>query len=194
MLENLVKEYKKMQNKYGDPNLDSITFGGCKNNPEICFVFMNPTGRNITANKEWTGLKAPWIGTKNVWNLFFEIGVINEEIYQEIRSKKGKEWTEDFANKVYKSVEDNKVYITNLAKCTQIDARALKDKVFKEYLDLFFKEINIVNPKKIILFGNQVSSIVLDEKICVSNVRKKEFNYKGFKFYSVYCPVGNGFI
>lgn len=193
MLENLVKEYQKMQNKYGDPNLDSITFGGCKNNPEICFVFMNPTGRNITANKEWTGLKAPWIGTKNVWNLFFEIGVINEEIYQEIRSKKGKEWTEDFANKVYKSVEDNKVYITNLAKCTQIDARALKDKVFKEYLDLFFKEINIVNPKKIILFGNQVSSIVLDEKICVSNVRKKEFNYKDFKFYSVYYPVGNGF-
>ena len=193
MLENLVKEYKKMQNKYGDPNLDSITFGGCKNNPEICFVFMNPTGRNITANKEWKGLKAPWIGTKNLWNLFFEIGVINEEIYQEIRSKKGKEWTEDFAKKVYKSVEDNKVYITNLAKCTQIDARALKDKVFKEYLDLFFKEINIVNPKKIILFGNQVSSIVLDEKICVSNVRKKEFNYKGFKFYSVYYPVGNGF-
>lgn len=193
MLENLVKEYQKMQDKYGDPNLDSITFGGCKNNPEICFVFMNPTGRNITANKEWTGLKAPWIGTKNVWNLFFEIGVINEEIYQEIRSKKGKEWTEDFANKVYKSVEDNKVYITNLAKCTQIDARALKDKVFKEYLDLFFKEINIVNPKKIILFGNQVSSIVLDEKICVSNVRKKEFNYKDFKFYSVYYPVGNGF-
>ena len=35
MLENLVKEYKKMQNKYGDQNLDSITFGGCKNNPEI---------------------------------------------------------------------------------------------------------------------------------------------------------------
>lgn len=193
MLNELEKEYQNMQIKYGDPNLDSITFGGCKNNPDICFVFMNPTGRNITASKDWKGIKSPWIGTKNVWNLFYEIGVIEKNIYEEIKSKKGKEWTIEFAEKVYKCVENNKVYITNLAKCTQIDARALKDEVFLKYLELFFQEINIVKPKKIILFGNQVSSIVLNEKISVSTVRKKEFNYKGFKFYSVYYPVGNGF-
>lgn len=46
-------------------------------------------------------------------------------------------------------------------------------KVYKKYLNLFKKEMEIVNPKVIILFGNQVSSIVLDEKISVSNVRKK---------------------
>lgn len=192
MLTEIENAYKKMQNKYGDPNLDSITFGGCKNNPDICLVFMNPTGRNITSSKEWKGLKAPWIGTKNVWDLFYKIKAIDNDIYEEIRSKKGKDWTNEFAEKVYANVEKNKFYITNLAKCTQVDARELNNKIFLEYLDLFFQELEIVKPKKVILFGNQVSSIVLEEKISVSTVRKKEFNHKNFKFYSVYYPVGNG--
>ncbi len=192
MLEEIEKEYIKMQKKYGDPKLDSITFGGCKENPEICLVFMNPTARNITASKEWKGLKSPWIGTKNVWNLFYQIGMIDDSLYQEIRTRKGKEWTPSFAEKVYKSVEEKKFYITNLAKCTQIDARALPDKIYLEYLKLFKKEMKIVKPKKIVLFGNQVSSIVLGEKISVSQVRKQPFYKDGFTYYSVYYPVGNG--
>lgn len=63
-------------------------------------------------------------------------------------------------------------------------------------MELFKQEINIVKPKNIVLFGNQVSSIVLDEKIAVSQVRKKCFtqkvNGKEYKFYSVFYPVGNG--
>lgn len=193
MLDELVIEYNKLQKKYGDPSLDSITFGGCKNNPDICFVFMNPTARNITASKEWTGLKAPWIGTKNVWNFFEKIGFIDEEMLFRIKSMKGKEWTKEFADEVYKMVEDRKIYVTNLAKCTQLDARALDDNVFKKYLKLFIKEMEIVNPKIIILFGNQVSSIVLNEKISVSQVRRKCFMLKKkFKCYPVYYPVGNG--
>lgn len=79
--------------------------------------------------------------------------------------------------------------------CTQIDARELQDSVYKEYLPLLNQEFNILNPKVIILFGNQVSSIVLNEKISVSQVRKKCFikdiNGIKYKFYSVYYPVGN---
>lgn len=193
MLEELVEEYNKLQKKYGDPSLDSITFGGCKNNPDICFVFMNPTARNITSSKEWTGLKAPWIGTKNVWGFFQKIGFIDEEMLTKIKSMKGKAWTVEFADSVYKMIEDRKIYVTNLAKCTQLDARYLDDSVYKKYLKLFMKEIEIVNPKVIVLFGNQVSSIVLNEKISVSQVRKQAFMLKNkFKCYPVYYPVGNG--
>ena len=89
------------------------------------------------------------------------------------------------------------LYITNLAKCTQDDARPLPDKVFKEYRDLLLEEIKMVNPKKIILFGNQVSSIVLNKKVSVSEYRKISedlvIENKIFKFYPVYYPVGNGF-
>ncbi len=195
-LEDLNKYYDKLQKKYGAKELDSIYNGGCTTNPDICFVFMNPTGRNIASLKSWKGLKSPWIGTKNIWDLFYALNLVDDNIYQKIKAIKGSEWTEEFASKVYEDVEKHKFFITNLGKCTQVDARVLKDSVFLEYLEYLKKEFNIVKPKVIILFGNQVSSIVLNEKISVSQVRKKCFikniNGEEYKFYSVYYPIGNG--
>jgi len=195
-LEDLNKKYDTLQLKYGDKSLDSIYNGGCQKNPDICFVFMNPTARNIASLKTWQGPKSPWIGTKNIWDLFFNINLLTKEIYQEIKNKKGSEWTEDFAKTVYQDVEKHKYFITNLGKCTQLDARSLPDTVFQKYKKLLEQEITIINPKVIILFGNQVSSIVLEEKISVSQARKKcilkKINNKTYKCYSVYYPVGNG--
>lgn len=192
MLDELVEKYQKMQNKYGDKNLDAILFGGLTKKPDICLVFMNPTARNIAASKKWRGLKAPWIGTKNVWKLFYKLEMIDKDLFEKIQNIKGKDWTNDLAKEVYQQVTKNKFYITNLAKCSQVDARSLNDSIYKKYLELFFKEMEIVKPKVIILFGNQVSSIVLNEKISVSQVRKKKFQKRGFNFYAVYYPVGNG--
>ena len=194
-LEDLAKEYDKFQKKYGANELDSIYNGGCAINPDICFVFMNPTKRNIASSKEWKGLKSPWIGTKNIWDLFYKIDLLDSNIYEKIRAIKGCDWTEEFAEEVYNNVKKHKYFITNLAKCTQVDARPLPDSIYKEYLELFKQEISIVKPKNIVLFGNQVSSIVLEEKISVSQVRKKcfekEINDNKYKFYSVFYPVGN---
>lgn len=195
-IKDLYKEYDELQKKYGDKSLDSIYNGGCEQNPDICFVFMNPTMRNIAAEKSWIGPKHPWIGTKNIWTLFKKLDLLDEDIFQEIRAKKGNEWDYDFANKVYDNVKKHKYFITNLGKCTQVDARPLPDSVFLEYKKYLEYEFNIIKPKVIILFGNQVSSIVLEEKISVSNVRKKEYrkviNGEEFIFYSVYYPIGNG--
>ena len=195
-IQDLNKEYDKLQLKYGAKELDSIYNGGLEENPDICFVFMNPTGRNIASEKTWKGRKSPWIGTKNIWDLFYSVGLQDEETYKKIKSIKGSEWTEEFADEVYSDVKKHKYFITNLGKCTQIDARPLPDKIYKEYLSLLEKEIEILNPKVIILFGNQVSSIVLGEKISVSSVRKKLFkkniNGKEYDAYSIYYPIGNG--
>ncbi len=195
-LNDLTKEYDKLQLKYGAKELDSIYNGGCAHNPDFCFVFMNPTGRNIASSKDWKGLKSPWVGTKNIWDLFYELNMLDADIYYRIKNIKGKEWTEEFADEVYQNVKKYKYFITNLGKCTQIDARPLPDRVYKEYLQLLEKEIEIVNPKVIVLFGNQVSSIVLNQKISVSQCRKKPFekviNGKKYKCYSVFYPVGNG--
>lgn len=195
-LKELNKEYDKLQMQYGAAELDAIYNGGLEDNPDICFVFMNPTARNIASQKTWIGRKSPWIGTKNIWDLFYAVGLLDEEIYCDIKSKKGSEWTEPFADKVYENVVKYKYYITNLGKCTQVDARELPDKVFEQYADLLLTEIKIVNPKLVILFGNQVSSIVLKEKVSVSQCRKREFlkEIEGseYKFYSVHYPIGNG--
>ena len=195
-LKDLNREYDRLQRIYGAEELDSIYNGGCENNPDICFVFMNPTGRNIASSKQWKGLKAPWLGTKNIWDLFFALDLLDEEIYSAVKSIKGTEWTEAFAEKVYENVNKHKYFITNLGKCTRKDAEKLPDSVYYEYLDLLKQEITVTDPEVIILFGNQVSSVVLEENISVSQVRKKCFikniNGKDYKFYSVYYPVGNG--
>lgn len=192
----LTKEYDRLQKKYGAKELDSIYYGGDESHPDICFVFMNPTRKNIASLKEWKGLKAPWIGTKNIWALFYNVGLLDEDIYFQIKERKGNEWTEEFAQVVYDNVKKYKYFITNLGKCTQIDARPLPDCIYKEYLALLEKEIELIKPKVIVLFGNQVSSIVLHEKISVSQCRKKEFlreiNGKTYPCYAVFYPVGNG--
>lgn len=195
-LDKLKNEYDRMQQVYGDKTLKSINFGGCDTNPDICFVFMNPTSKNIASDPSWEGIRAPWIGTKNIWDLFVATNLFDISIYNEIKSKKSNEWNKDFAEKVYNEVKRNKIFITNLGKCTQIDARPIQNSVYEKYLDLLEKEIEIVNPKVIILFGNQVSSVFLKEKISVSQCRKKEFikniNGKEYKCYSIFYPVGNG--
>lgn len=195
-LKELTKEYDRLQKKYGAKELDSIYYGGCEKNPDLFFVFMNPTRRNIASSKTWKGLKSPWIGTKNIWDLFKKLDLIDPEIYCQIRAIKGSVWTEDFAYNVYQSVINHRYFLTNLGKCTQVDARELPDSVYEKYLHLLEKEIELTNPKVVILFGNQVSSIVLQQKIAVSLVRKqcflKEINGKTYKCYAVYYPIGNG--
>ena len=195
-IENLKKEYDKLQLKYGVKELDPIYNGGCENNPDICFVFMNPTGRNVASLKTWTGRKSPWIGTKNIWKLFKEVGLLSENIYKDIQSKKPKDWDYEFSDYVYEELTNNKIFITNLGKCTQIDARPLSDEVLKKYLELLFKEIDIIKPKVIITFGNQVSSIILNKKISVSENRKVCYELvvgkNKYKVYPVYYQVGNG--
>ena len=195
-LSSLNKEYDKLQKIYGDPSLHSIYNGGCENNPDICFVFMNPTGKNIASLPGWPGPYHPWLGTKNIWDLFYAVDLLDENIYQEIKSIKGTDWTSEFSNKVYQDITNHKVFITNLGKCTQIDARPLKDSYFKDYLPLLEKEIKIIKPKVVILFGNQVSSIFLDKKISVSQTRKTYFEKKlgkeTYKSFPVFYPVGNG--
>ena len=84
-LNDLTKEYDKLQIKYGAKELDSIYNGGCDHDPNLCFVFMNPTGRNIASSKDWKGLKSPWIGTKNIWDLFIALDLLDKEIYSKIK-------------------------------------------------------------------------------------------------------------
>ncbi len=195
-LKELNKKFQNLQNKYGAKELDAICNGGCEEKPDVCFVFMNPTGKNIASAKEWKGIKSPWIGTKNIWDLFYALDLLKEVIYNKIKIIKDKDWTEEFAEEVYSNIAENKCYITNLGKCTQLDARKLPNDIYKQYLDLFLREMEIVKPKIIILFGNQVSSIVLNEKISVSQCRKKKFqkeiNSNIYNFYSLFYPVGNG--
>ena len=193
---NLIEQFDRLQVIYGDKNLDAIYGAGQIDSPKLCLVFMNPTGRNISSKKEWKGLKAPWISTKNVWEMLCQLNLFNEVLLNQINKKKPEDWDYEFAEKVYKEVINNSIYITNLSKATQIDARPLKNEVFKEYLTLFIDEINSINPEVIITFGNQVSSILLGKSVKVSEYRKKheliKIDKRLIKIFPIYYPFGQG--
>jgi DNA polymerase len=174
----LHQKYDLLQRKHGPKELDAIYGAGCTNNPKVCFTFMNPTARNIASQPTWKGLKAPWIGTKSVWKLFYKLGFIEEKLFRIIRKKKPEEWDYEFTGKVYEEIRSNQIFITNLAKCTQEDARHLSNEVFRDYKALFEEEIQILDPQIIVTFGNQVSSVFLDRQISVSKVRRKKFEVK----------------
>ena len=195
-MEKLIEKYDDLQKEYGSKELNSVYGCGCSKNPKVALVFMNPTKRNIATDKAWTGLRAQWLGTKQIWDFLSKCGLFDSELNDKIKEKKPREWTPEFCDEVYDEVKKQKLWITNLAKCTQDDARPLPDHIFLQYKDLLKTELNMVKPEKILFFGNQVSSIMLDEKITVSTARQKKFdlylNSERFDAYAVYYPVGNG--
>lgn len=195
---HLFPEADRLQQLYGSKDLHPIYGAGRTINPEIMFIFMNPTARNVSSEKSWKGIRAPWLGTKNVWRMFHQLGILEEEIANKIQSYKPSDWTEEFSHKLYEFLAGKSIYLTNLAKCTQVDAKALPNSVFDAYRPSTLEEIYAVNPKKIITFGNQVSSRLIGKNISVSkyldlkDVEQLQIKDRTFKVYPTYYPVGQG--
>lgn len=85
-LMDLNKKYDELQQQYGAKKLHAIYNGGCDDSPNFFFVFMNPTSKNIAASQDWNGLRLPWIGTKNIWDIFHDIGLLDTRLYEQIKS------------------------------------------------------------------------------------------------------------
>lgn len=182
---------------YSSSNLESIYGAGCTSRPDVMLMFMNPTARNISAVTDWRGIRAPWLGVRKTWKLLSMLKLLDEEIVSSMYSSPSVLWDEKFAESLYSHVAKRKLYITNLAKCTQPDARHLPDATFRAYLPSVLDEIKRVKPKKIITFGNQVSSILLGQTISVSHYPSVEYEalqIKGetYNVYPTYYPVGQG--
>ena len=196
-LTSLHPHFNKLQKKFGDPALRAIYGAGCVKRPKVCFVFMNPTARNISTVSAWGGLRAPWLGTKNIWKLMAEVGVIARTTNKTIQSMAPADWTEGFSRDLYTEIAEGSFFITNLAKCTQPDARALPDAYFKAYRELFMQELAILQPSQIISFGNQVSSILCQTPVRVSEFPQKslplEVVGRSYSVWPTFYPVGQGF-
>ena len=188
---------KDLQKQYGHGGLESVYGGGKLSNPDLMLMFMNPTARNVSTVPTWEGIRTPWIGTRHTWKLLSTLGLIDADIAKKFVALKPEEWNASAAERLYTHVADRGLYITNLAKCTQADARHLPDTVFRAYLPHTYGEIAVVRPKKIIAFGNQVSSVLLQKPISVSAYTQKEFEDLSiggdtFEVYPTYYPVGQG--
>lgn len=166
--------------------------------PDVCLVLMNPTARNVSVHKSWKGLRASWLGTKNIWKLLHQLGFIDKKTFVATQDKKPHEWDDAFSRTLYEDIAKKKVFMTNLARSTQPDARPLPNAVFSACVPLMEEEIAFLKPKVIISFGNQVSSALLKRPIKVSECRRKPFELnvggKMYPVYPTYYPVGMGFM
>lgn len=196
-MQQLQQQFDALQPIYGDPSLNSVFGGGQTSNPAFALVFMNTTARNVAAHKTWQGERLQWLGTKDVWKFLAKAGLFSQTLCDQIETLSPSDWTPKFSQTVYEEVKRNNLYITNLAKCTQSDARPLSNHVFLKYRSLFLREMELVNPKQIVLFGNQVASIAVGQPVQVGKVRKTQFNLqvapnKTIPAWVTNYPVGIG--
>jgi hypothetical protein len=180
-----------------DNPLSPIFGAGAVSNTKIAFVFINPTHRNISSSPDWNGLRAPWIGVRNVWKMFFESGVITSEIYE--ATQVSENWNEEFALDHYRTLAKSGYYITNLVKWTGSDAALPSIKMVSAYRDLLKEELKLVNPAYTVAFGQ------LTFNTLIPDVRRLRFSelveggdpkmYNSDEFKNVvpsYFPVGQG--
>lgn len=195
MKPSLCARYDALQLQYGDPHYHAAYAGGCAQKPRFALVFMNPTARNLATAPDWQGGRYQWVGSKPIWQFLTRCGLFDPALNATIQKMTPAAWTPAFAEAVYATIARYGVYITNLAKCTQVDARPLPDQVFHAYRDLLLEELDDVQPQKVILFGNQVASITLGQKISVNAARKIKYQLKTphhtLAAYAVHYPVGN---
>lgn len=195
-IEHLKNKTDLLQKRFGHPDYRAIYGTGCITKPDVCLILMNPTARNISVHENWKGLRAPWLGTKNIWKLLYQLGLLEEKTFAATQTKKPQDWDNVFAKSLYMELAQKKVFLTNLARSTQPDAKPISNSIFTACVPLMEEEIAFIKPKVVITFGNQVSSALLRSPIKVSEARKEPFEIKTkdgvYTVYATYYPVGMG--
>jgi uracil-DNA glycosylase len=137
---------------YPESKLKPILGGGKNYKPNTMFIFINPTKRNVASDPTWTGKRVPWIGITPIWKVFAKAGIISDELNEQIQLKK-KLWSPEFTDFVYNQLESTGLYLTNIVKWAGEDAALPEKEKIKRFLPILIKEIELVQPEKIVCFG-----------------------------------------
>ncbi|MEX1061804.1 MAG: uracil-DNA glycosylase family protein [Patescibacteria group bacterium] len=132
-------------------NLKPILGGGKDNRPEIMFVFINPTYRNISAHPAWSGPRYPFIGTREVWRIFNRAGFLPSNLMKKIESFIP--WPVGLAEELEEFLKEEGLYLTNLVKWTGEDSTLPDFKKIALFRPLLLREIELVEPRYIVAFG-----------------------------------------
>jgi len=193
---------KLTKENFPDNDLMPILGGGQEKNPKLMIVFINPTHRNISSNKDWSGPRFPFIGRVRPWVEFHKAGLFDDELIEKIKSDSN--WSVDFTNQVLTYLRKKGLYLTNIVKNTGHNADLPKADQINLYLPIFKREIELVNPDYIVALGLIPINALLKENIKLADyyetVRKKgkiitynlDINSKQYKLIPCYYPIGRG--
>lgn len=202
-LSELWEHVNKITKKsFPDNDLMPILGGGQEIDPKFMVVFINPTARNISSDKNWQGPRFPFIGRKRPWIEFHKIGWINDGLIKEIKNNTN--WSVEFTHKILDVLKENGLYLTNIVKNTGKNADLPRADQINLYLPIFKKEVELVNPEYIIAFGLIPINALLKEKIKLSEYFEQvkqtnellfynlTINSRTFKVIPCYYPIGRG--
>lgn len=185
------------KSKYRSSQLPPIYGAGQLHRPRIAFVFINPTHRNISSAEIWRGLRAPWIGVKNIWRMMFESGVISKTSFEKTQTEK--DWTEEMALEHYRELASNGFYVTNLVKWTGKNAKLPDSAMVAHYREILKEELNILKPRFTVAFGQLTFNAMIPQergnRLGELTGKNEPLTYNSEEFKSVvpsYFPVGQG--
>lgn len=183
---------------FPNSRLKPIMGGGKTDKPRVMFVFINPTYRNVTSDPNWKGMRAPWVGTKQIWRIFNRAGLFSDELMKEVESQKI--WDVPFAKKVYGHISDQGFYFTNLVKWTGENADLPDAQKVKLFLPILQREIELVQPEYILTFGLMPFKALTGKHLklddyylnLIKTGKLESFDFGVSKVIPCYFPVGRG--
>jgi DNA polymerase len=181
--------------------LQHILGGGQENNPKVMFVFINPTHRNITSAPEYKGSRFPFVGTKEVWKVFFNAGLFPIELMEQINRN---EWNPKLIDSVLNFLNKSGFYFTDVSKCCNHNAELPSSEKIKKGEKTLLEEISIVRPKLIIAFGLIPTKVLTNKNIKLGTfleeirkgkdvvIQSKVIFGRKYPVIPCYFPVGRG--
>lgn len=197
-LDNL---YKKVDNckfcKRQNNQLNHIFgFGAIK--PKFMFILINPTYRNLSSDKNYVGLRFPFIGVRQFWRVLADGGIISKKVAYKLPLRK--EWGKDDTNNVKNEILKNEIFVTNIVKCCYNHSAYPSKEIIKQQLKIVGEEIKIVKPKRILAFGLLTYKVLTGSEIKISSAINNPNKFKNNEILSklnvpvipCYFPIGRG--
>jgi DNA polymerase len=174
--------------------------GGETNKPRLALIFINPTHRNASTKEGWSGPRFPFIGTKAVWRVLGNAGLLSAELVDMISGRE--RWDEEFAEEVYAAVRSEGLYLTNLVKWTGPNGDLPSRQLIELYADVLRRELELVGPRGIVAFGGMPYRALTGRDVKLGEVLAN-LRHAGDPFYAIdgalgvpvypcYFPVGRG--
>lgn len=198
-----VKNCKLCEPQYlaGTLTLKHMSWVGKKSEPDIMFVLMNPIALNPTLHKTYDGALLPFAGRKAFWKVLVEANLLPEDLLAKIKTKP---WNDQITSVVIEALIEKNYYITELVKCPSQKAIDPDNEQVKTGLDILKREIDLVQPKRIVTFGLLVFQALTGQKVKLKEYLEQLRNGQAQPFYveaasgqkyevfPCYFPTGRG--
>ena len=123
---------------------------GCTDQPDLMFVFINPTVRNFTAQQEWPGAPVPFAGNPKLWQILAEAGWVRKELPVEMVAL-GR--TQTMVAGLVEEARRQRIYLTNAVKCVDDGSKLPAAERVTAAWHWLETEIALVRPRQIVALG-----------------------------------------